>query len=70
MTFIRISNRLAIIGIIIAKTAKIGQKVIKIANLKVDALPHSLTDSTHTYRLYYPSIPLANAGNKKILACN
>ena len=26
MTFIRISNRLAIIAIIIAKTAKIGQK--------------------------------------------
>ena len=42
----------------------------KISNLKVDALPHSSGDSTHIYRLYYPTIPLSNAGNKKILACN
>ena len=70
MTLIRISSRLAILVIILAKTAKIGQKSPKIPNLKADALPHSSTDITHIYRLYYPTIPLSNAGNKKILACN
>ena len=55
---------------VLPKTAKNRPKTEKKSNLKVDALPHTLTDSTHIYRVYYPTIPLSNAGNKKILACN
>ena len=46
--------------------AKIDPKSSKISNLKVDALPHRSTDSTHIYRLYYPTIPLSIAGNKNV----
>ena len=53
-----------------AKKVKNRPNFEKTSNLKVDALPHSSTDSTHIYRFYPPTIPLSIAGNKKNFACN
>ena len=40
----------------------------KKSNLKVDALPHSSTDSTHIYRFYPPTIPLSIGAIKNYFA--
>ena len=43
-----------------------GPNFEKNSNLKVDALPHSSTDSTHIYRVYHLGIPLSIPGIKII----
>ena len=47
-----------------AKKAKNRPKIGKNSNLKVDALSHSSTDSTHVYSEYYLGIPLSIAAIK------
>ena len=52
------------------KQPKLVKKLAKNSNLKADALPHTSTDSTPIYSVYYPTSPLSIAGNKINFACN